>query len=595
MSVAARPLATAADLRDPLRACKVIDLQHQSALVLCFDSSPLPLLTNVGRVACLTQAPLDYGLEFDVQRPLAAPGVDPRIAALAPVHAIVTSVQRVSVAAIVAAIRYGCREFHFVDYHGGSFRSNARGALAVAGQRTLRRRTARIPLLAGCLERALGQRLHAPWPDTFHTHAALIQALELAERNPPTLIPREGPLKVVHAIGQLCAGGAERQLAHLAVASRQEGHHVQVHTSMPLEGAAAHHAPELQGAGVSVRHLPQHQGEDLLPDAIVARYPAGMLRKLERHQGRDTLIPRLAALLADPPDVLHCWLDEANTVGVLAGLLAGVPRIVLGTRSLNPTHFPDLWRDWYAESYRLAAMSPRVVLLNNSRAGAASYAAWCGVAPSRFRVVPNGFPLDTWRPLADAERLAARAELGIAPDAFVVAGAFRLGPEKRPDDFVAALRLAREQVPNLVGLHLGPGSPAHVADLEAKAGLKGALRFLGRRDDVARVFGLADATLLTSQVEGLPNVSLESQAVGVPAVLTRAGGAPETVDAGETGFLCDVGDVNGLAARLVELARDPVRRRAMGVRGRVFVEERFGVERTVTATLAAYRCDNVTP
>ena len=69
--------------------------------------------------------------------------------------------------------------------------------------------------------------------------------------------------------------------------------------------------------------------------------------------------------------------------------------------------------------------------------------------------------------------------------------------------------------------------------------------------------------------------AIEAAACGLPVVVGRSGGAPETVLDGRTGFVVPPADHRALADRLVELLADPARSRAMGEAGRRFVVERF--------------------
>jgi glycosyltransferase involved in cell wall biosynthesis len=72
-------------------------------------------------------------------------------------------------------------------------------------------------------------------------------------------------------------------------------------------------------------------------------------------------------------------------------------------------------------------------------------------------------------------------------------------------------------------------------------------------------------------------------ATGLPVVATRVGGNPEVVAEGQTGLLVPPADPAALAAALLELWRDPDRRRAMGRAGRARVEACFDVAKMVAA------------
>jgi spore coat protein SA len=82
--------------------------------------------------------------------------------------------------------------------------------------------------------------------------------------------------------------------------------------------------------------------------------------------------------------------------------------------------------------------------------------------------------------------------------------------------------------------------------------------------------------------EALGLTSLEAQASGIPVVVSNAGGLPETVLAGESGVTFESGDVEGLAASVLDLLSDPHRRHSMGARARTWAMERFSWERIAT-------------
>src|SRR6202012_2899759 len=73
-------------------------------------------------------------------------------------------------------------------------------------------------------------------------------------------------------------------------------------------------------------------------------------------------------------------------------------------------------------------------------------------------------------------------------------------------------------------------------------------------------------------VEGLGIVYLEASASGLPVVGGDSGGAPDAILAGETGYVVGGRDVAALASRLVTLLSDPASARAMGDKGRAWVE-----------------------
>jgi phosphatidylinositol alpha-1,6-mannosyltransferase len=108
--------------------------------------------------------------------------------------------------------------------------------------------------------------------------------------------------------------------------------------------------------------------------------------------------------------------------------------------------------------------------------------------------------------------------------------------------------------------------------------------FAGRvaPEDAPGVYGMADVFALPVgdrwfglDVEGLGMVLLEAAACGVPCVTGRSGGTPEAVIDGETGFVVDARDGDGLAGAITRLLEDPETARKMGAEGRAHVEAEF--------------------
>ena len=205
-----------------------------------------------------------------------------------------------------------------------------------------------------------------------------------------------------------------------------------------------------------------------------------------------------------------------------------------------------------------------------------------GVDPTRVHRIPIGIELDRF-PLVDpGRRDAARAELGLDPDAFVV-GSFQKdgvgmgdGDEpkviKGPDVLVEALALVHGELERLVVLLTGPARGYVRAALERR-GVPHVHRLLPDRDGLTAAYHALDAHLVASRQEGGPKSVLESMATGVPLVTTRAGQAPDLVVEGVNGNLVDVDDPVGLAAGLLQLERDPALAARFRRAGRVTAEE----------------------
>jgi len=155
-------------------------------------------------------------------------------------------------------------------------------------------------------------------------------------------------------------------------------------------------------------------------------------------------------------------------------------------------------------------------------------------------------------------------------------------PMKRVLDVVRILeRVSREVDAVLLMVGEGPERSSAQA-LARRLGLQDRLRFLGQQQSVEEIAGLADVFLLPSELESFGLTALEAMASGVPVVGSDVGGLPEVVRHAESGYLLPVGDVEGMAARTLEILKDDERRREMGQAGRRRAEALFGADRVVT-------------
>lgn len=342
--------------------------------------------------------------------------------------------------------------------------------------------------------------------------------------------------------------------------------------------------PQLESAGISVNELAGDAGSD-------AEFGCESLLEA---------IPELPSSLSDAanylrslsvrrPSVFHSWLDEVNIKGGMAAVAVGVPRIVLGLRSLPPINFP-LHRPYMREGYRWLAKQPGVVLLNNSVAGARAYEAWIGLHEGTIRVVHNGFAFDAdILARCQSSRSDYRARHGIPVTAPLIGTVIRLTEEKRPLLWLEIAATVRRLLPEAHFLIAGDGPLRGVVEARcARPDLRGAVHLVGFEKEALAAIAAMDVFLLTSRAEGLPNVLVEAQALGVPVVTTKVGGAPETVNHGVTGWVLERDDYRHAADILVRLLQDQVWRSRAYHEAPAFVRRTFGVEKMLDETIAIY-------
>jgi glycosyltransferase involved in cell wall biosynthesis len=120
-------------------------------------------------------------------------------------------------------------------------------------------------------------------------------------------------------------------------------------------------------------------------------------------------------------------------------------------------------------------------------------------------------------------------------------------------------------------------------------GVADSVSFLGKLEQIAPLLAAADLFLLPSQSESFGLSALEALASGVPVIGSNAGGLPEVVRDGETGVLCGVGDIPGMAAAALEILQDRKRWTAMSRLAAADARERFSRDAIVTKYEALYR------
>jgi glycosyltransferase involved in cell wall biosynthesis len=411
--------------------------------------------------------------------------------------------------------------------------------------------------------------------------------LETIERCEPRIAAVSGRILLVN--NGLSAGGAERQILYTLSGLARRGYDVAfLGEYFGIAAGLAFHLDAVRKAGVPAR-APRRLGRPLGEAyASVTREVAECLSRFAPEALLE-ILEMVDELRDARPSVVHLWQDETAIKQAVSALIAGVPRVVLSGRNLNPSHF-DYHRSHMRAAYRALASRPSVVLSNNSHAGAASYADWLGLTPDAIKVVHNGVDIQAWPTPTAADRGVWREQHGLAPQTPVVIGVFRLSPEKRPLLWLDVAASVLERAPGVRFVLIGDGPMGGaVAVRIRKLGLEAAVRCLGEVVDVGLALAASDLFLLTSAQEGLPNVLLEAQWYGRPCLVTDAGGAREAIMDGVTGVLSKNSDAKWLADCVLSLIGDEALKGSTLAQGPAFVQRAFGLERMVDETLALYR------
>lgn len=353
------------------------------------------------------------------------------------------------------------------------------------------------------------------------------------------------PLRVLHAVLTLDAGGLERVVVDLVRTGAETGQEVAV-VCLDRPGTLAAQA---EAAGARIYSVGRQPGERLSvlvrldrvlttfrPDVVHTHQIGALL-----HMGPVTRRRGLRAVVHTEHGKHYAARRRLRVIGRLAGWFAA--------------RFCCVSRDIAAEVLR------------------------CRIVPRRkVRVVPNG--IDTKRFARGGPAAELRAALGIPLESPVVGTVGRLTEIKRHDVLLRAFAAVRERIPAARLLIVGDGQLREQLEaLSRELGVAPAVHFAGYRASAEEYFRVLDVFALTSRSEGTPLAVLEACASGVPVVASAVGGLPDIVTHGRTGLLFPAGDVAALAGTLAGLLADPQARERLAGEAQRDVAARYGLER----------------
>jgi L-malate glycosyltransferase len=210
-----------------------------------------------------------------------------------------------------------------------------------------------------------------------------------------------------------------------------------------------------------------------------------------------------------------------------------------------------------------------------------------GVPASRVQVIYNGVRTDRFHPEAPGKRPLIEQQ----PGALVVLFTGRPTLFKGAKVLLEAMPLVWNVVPHAYFAFAGGSEAETHALLDQSPVARDRIVLLGRLGyaELPGVYASADVAVHPTFVDNLPFSILETMASGVPTVASNVGGIPEVLTDGETGLLVPTGSPRALADALIMLLQDPIRRQSMGRAARVRMTERYTWDRTVRATMGAYR------
>jgi glycosyltransferase involved in cell wall biosynthesis len=335
-------------------------------------------------------------------------------------------------------------------------------------------------------------------------------------------------LRVLLVTNWISWAGAETQLGHLATGLSQAGHTV----TLLATGRVVVDPSPFEAAGVKIVGL-------------------NVRRRWEK-----LLVPFRVARLARRCDLVHCAGWDATLWGRLGALLARRPMVIT-------EHTPG--REYQVSP--TGASRTRAIALHNRLLDRFTYAAvvvggWQrglleteGVRAETIVHIPNAVPVAALR--EQARGGAERSGLGIPDDALVIIEVARFAPQKGQAQVLRVAAGLRETLGDVRVVFVGSGETEEAVREEAERLHADWAEFLGHREDVPALLGLADISVLPSDGEGLPMSLLESIAIGTPVVATDVGDVRWLIEETESGIWVRPGDEEAFGEACRRLLSDP--------------------------------------
>ena len=361
---------------------------------------------------------------------------------------------------------------------------------------------------------------------------------------------RHAPHPIALCITELEVGGAERMFVELATRLDRQRFAPRVYVLGPAPAA----------------------GRDELPQRLSADdVPTTFLGATRRWHAPATIARLSACWRRERPALVQSFLFHANLAARLAARAARVPHVICGLRVAEPT------RRWRLRIDRATSgLVERYVAVSQD---VAEHAVREGGLPAdKLTVIANGVDLAQFAGTVPIDPSVLGVPAGRQFFAFIG----RLDAQKRPAWLLRMLGDVFARLPehDLVLIGDGPERAA-LEQLARELGLESRVHFCGRRADVPEILAAADALVLPSAWEGMPNVVLEAMAAGRPVVACDVTGARELLGTGDQ-KIARPDDSAGFARRIVEICGKSTENGHLGDKNRRRAGS-FSLERMVAA------------
>jgi len=236
------------------------------------------------------------------------------------------------------------------------------------------------------------------------------------------------------------------------------------------------------------------------------------------------------------PDVIHAHSGHAVALAALGTRGSQIPLIV--TRRVDFPLSKNPFSKWkYKQAEKIIVISDKIREVMTES----------GINDNRITLVPSGVDFERYKSV----KKVSKNEMGVPSDACVIGQVAALAPHKDQETFIKAMVHLKEVVPSVHGVLVGEGELRDsLVRLAQESGVSDRIHFLGFQSEALNFLSAFDIFCLSSKTEGLGTALIDAMFLKVPVVATRAGGIPELIEEGVTGFLAEPRNPADLAAVL---------------------------------------------
>lgn len=187
----------------------------------------------------------------------------------------------------------------------------------------------------------------------------------------------------------------------------------------------------------------------------------------------------------------------------------------------------------------------------------------------RMVLIPEGVDVESFHPKKKDERI--KEKYGVQGEDYMLLTVSRLAARKGVNLLLQSFKAVLDKVKRCHLVIVGSGPQyKFLKRLSKKLEIDKKVTFAGRTplEDLEKLYATADLFVFHSKWEGQGLIIEEAMASGTPCVSSRVGGVPEMIEQGVDGYYVEVGDIEGMAGRIIELLEDDGKRKKMGEIGR---------------------------